>query len=135
MSSGAPSIGDSQESIAAWLRDATKEQRYDWMMTINCQQIAADIKGLRLRNGLTQAQLAEGLGTKASVISLWESGTYQGYTISTLIRIAAYFDVAFVCRFIGWPGFIVFTANGVMTVPVPFTDDSMPAPTTSAKGS
>lgn len=129
----APRVGDSQESIAAWLRDATKEQRYAWMMKVNCEQIAADIKGLRLRNGLTQTQLAEGLGTKASVISMWESGTYQGYNISTLIRIAAYFDVAFICRFIGWPEFIVFTANGVKTIPVPFTEDAMTTSSSSSK--
>lgn len=125
MLSRAPKSGDSKASIAAWLKDVTKDERYEWMMNLNCQQLAADIKGLRLKNGLTQKQLAEGLGTTASVVSMWESGTYQGYRLATLIRIAAYFDVAFVCRFVGWPEFIVFAANGVTTLPVPFADDSI----------
>lgn len=118
-----PGAGDDARRIAAWLKEATKDERYEWMMNTNCRQIAADIKGLRLKNGLTQEQLATALKTKASVISLWESGTYQGYTISSLIRIASYFDCAFICRFVGWPEFIVFTATGPVAIPVPFTDD------------
>jgi len=51
-------------------------------------ELAELIYAARKRAGLTQAQLAEAVGTKQQVISLLESADYQGHSLSMLERIA-----------------------------------------------
>ena len=46
------------------------------------------IYGARTAAGLSQAQLAERVGTTQSVISRLEDADYEGYSLSTLQRIA-----------------------------------------------
>ena len=120
-----PKPGDSKEAITAWLAGSTKDERHAWMEHLTYVHIAESIKGLRLRDGLTQKQLSNGLRTSTSMICLWESGTYHGYTVTTLCKIAAFFDVALIMRFVGWPEFIAFTADGVMRVPAKFSADDL----------
>ncbi len=50
--------------------------------------IARDIYGLRTRAGLTQQQLAQMVGTTASVISRLEDADYGGHSIKMLQRIS-----------------------------------------------
>jgi ribosome-binding protein aMBF1 (putative translation factor) len=50
--------------------------------------IAQQIYDLRQLAGLTQAQFAKKVGTTTSVISRLESADYQGYSLSTLKRVA-----------------------------------------------
>jgi transcriptional regulator with XRE-family HTH domain len=52
-------------------------------------QIATQIYDLRKRKGLTQAQLAELVGTTQSVIARMENSDYTGHSISMLTRIAS----------------------------------------------
>lgn len=52
------------------------------------RQIAAEVKTARLRAGLTQAQLAERIGTAQPTIARIESGRHYCITIRTLGRIA-----------------------------------------------
>ncbi len=51
--------------------------------------IACKIYNLRKKAGLTQKQLAERVGTTASVISRLEDADYQGHSLTMLRRIAA----------------------------------------------
>jgi len=51
-------------------------------------QIAQQLIGYRLQNGLTQKQLAEKIGTSQSAIARIESFDYGRVTLSTLQRIA-----------------------------------------------
>ena len=51
--------------------------------------IAQKIYDLRTQAGLTQAQLARKIGSKASAISRMESADYNGQSLNTLIKVAA----------------------------------------------
>ncbi len=50
--------------------------------------VAQLIYDARIEAGLTQAQLAELVGTKQSVISRLEDGNYEGHSLSMLNKIA-----------------------------------------------
>jgi len=52
-------------------------------------QIAAQIARLRERAGLSQAELAERIGTKQAGIARMERRDYRGYTVATLAKITA----------------------------------------------
>ena len=51
--------------------------------------VARQIYDLRTEVGLTQQELAERVGTKATAISRLEDADYQGHSLSMLRRIAA----------------------------------------------
>ncbi len=55
--------------------------------TLN-SRIAHMIYGARKQSGLTQAQLAEAVGTTQSVIARLEDADYEGHSLSMLQRIA-----------------------------------------------
>jgi transcriptional regulator with XRE-family HTH domain len=52
-------------------------------------QIANQIAALRERAGLSQAALADRIGTKQAGVARMERRDYQGYTVATLAKIAA----------------------------------------------
>lgn len=52
-------------------------------------QIATQIAALRERAGLSQAALADRIGTKQAGVARMERRDYQGYTVATLAKIAA----------------------------------------------
>ncbi|MBI4551150.1 MAG: helix-turn-helix transcriptional regulator [Candidatus Latescibacteria bacterium] len=52
-------------------------------------EVAEQIYALRTAAGLTQRELAERIGTTASVISRLEQADYEGHSLSMLRRIAA----------------------------------------------
>ncbi len=54
--------------------------------------IARSLVSLRTRAGLTQTQLANRVGTTASVISRLENADYDGHSLSMLRRVAAALD-------------------------------------------
>ncbi|MDT2860557.1 helix-turn-helix transcriptional regulator [Lactococcus lactis] len=62
-------------------------------MKKNNQKFAERLKELRKINGLTQSQVAYGLGTKQPVYHRWETGE-RSPSIETLIKLADYFDVS-----------------------------------------
>lgn len=51
------------------------------------------IKDLRVKAGLTQAQIGEMLGVKQSQYQRWESGK-RDYPIEVLVKLAGYFGVS-----------------------------------------
>jgi transcriptional regulator with XRE-family HTH domain len=55
--------------------------------------VAAQIKIIREQRGLTQAQLAEKIGTKQAGISRLENINYDAWKVETLARIASAYDV------------------------------------------
>ena len=69
--------GDSPE-----LRRLTEEARTN-------AAVAQLIYAARLKAGLSQAQLAERIGTKQSVISRLEDADYEGHSLNMLQRIAS----------------------------------------------
>jgi transcriptional regulator with XRE-family HTH domain len=71
------------------------------------QGLAFQIKELRISRGLTQAQLAKALGVKSqSAVARLESPGYGRLTVSTLLKIAALFDIAFVTKFVPYSRFL-----------------------------
>ena len=66
--------------------------------------VARNIRALRLRDGLTQGELAERLGVLPAQVSKWESGVHR-LSDASLGRYTDYFDVSpDVIRGIGCPG-------------------------------
>ena len=54
--------------------------------------MARQVRELREEAGLSQQELAEIVGTTASVICRLEDADYEGYSLSMLNRIASAFD-------------------------------------------
>jgi ribosome-binding protein aMBF1 (putative translation factor) len=76
------SILDRMAGESPRLRQLTDEARVN-------AAVAQLIYAARTKAGLSQAQLAERIGTKQSVISRLEDADYDGHSLSMLQRIAA----------------------------------------------
>jgi transcriptional regulator with XRE-family HTH domain len=74
--------------------------------------LAAQIYALREAQGWTQAQLAERVGMAQGRISVMENPSYEQFTLSTLKRLRAAFDVALVVKFIRFTEF----AEGIINL-------------------
>lgn len=75
------------------------EARRDYAEIFLDSSIALQIKALRLQRGWSQEVLAEKAGMKQSRISAMEQANYTGWSLRTLRRLAAAFDLALVVRF------------------------------------
>lgn len=75
------------------------EARRDYAEIFLDSSIALQIKALRLQRGWSQEVLAEKAGMKQSRISAMEQADYSGWSLRTLRRLAAAFDLALVVRF------------------------------------
>jgi transcriptional regulator with XRE-family HTH domain len=76
------------------------EYRNAYVIAAIEQGVAWQIRLNREARGLSQAQLAELVGTKQSAISRLEDPTYGKYSIDTLLKIATAFDCALSLRFV-----------------------------------
>jgi ribosome-binding protein aMBF1 (putative translation factor) len=63
-------------------------------------RIASQIYDLRTKAGLTQSELADRVGTTASVICRLEDADYEGHSLSMLRRIAEAVDKQIEIRFV-----------------------------------
>ena len=82
---------ESFESMESHLDDP--EFRHAYAESFMNSYVAAQIKTIREQRELTQAQLAEKLGTKQAGISRLENVNYDAWKVETLARIARAFDV------------------------------------------
>ena len=73
--------------------------------------IAFQIRSLRNRQNLTQANLAELLGVKQPLISEWENPNYGKYTLGTLKDLAKVFDVGLLVRFLPFSTLVDWTVD------------------------
>lgn len=62
--------------------------------------VAAQIFTMRSTNRMTQQKLAEAINSVQTRIPVLEDPSYQNYSVQTLLRIAAAFDVGLVVRFV-----------------------------------
>jgi len=85
---------------------ADKSYRDGYMHTAVRGGIAYQIRALRERAGMTQAELAQQVGTTQSVISRLESTEYGKVSVQTLLNVASAFDIALMLRFVSYPVFI-----------------------------
>jgi ribosome-binding protein aMBF1 (putative translation factor) len=79
-----------KDALGAYLSEQGIDASVDLEMQEFSQQIhiAEVIYAARMAVGLTQAQLAQAIGTKQQVISQLESADYQGHSLSMIEKIA-----------------------------------------------
>lgn len=83
-------------------------------------RLANQIAALRARSGLSQAELAEKIGTKQAGVARMERASYTGYTVGTLARIAAATGANLEVRFV--------LPHGLRTAVKPGTHRTAPRP-------
>lgn len=66
------------------------------------QGIAHQIRVLRQQRNMTQAQLADRMGTRQSAISRLEDPSYGNYTLNQLAELASAYDVALMVKFVSF---------------------------------
>src|SRR5215468_5880466 len=76
-----------------------KAYRDSFVASRIAQTLAFQLRVLRQRGGLSQAELAKKLGTSQNAISRMENPKYGKSSISTLRKIALFFKVGLVVRF------------------------------------
>lgn len=95
----AKTIQDATEILDRLTKDDPELRRMIAEETLNAR-VARMVHDARTAAGLTQAQLAELIGTKQPVIARLENADYEGHSLSMLQRIADALDqrveVAFV---------------------------------------
>ena len=74
------------------LKDGTVREAYEQDDDDPCLQIAHAILSLRKSAKITQAELADKIGTSQQQIARLESLSYHGYTLETLTRVAGAFN-------------------------------------------
>jgi transcriptional regulator with XRE-family HTH domain len=87
----------SKEGLHRKLRD--KKYRDAFVSAGISNSLSLQLRILRQRAGLSQEDLARKLGTSQNAISRMEDPKYGRPSISTLKKIASYFDVGLVVRF------------------------------------
>lgn len=92
------------------------------------QGIAFQLRDIRIARGLTQGQVAKALGIKSqSAVARLEDPSYGRMSISTLLKVAAFFDVALVTKFVPYSRFLCEVENltpTALTVPSFDEEDS-----------
>ncbi|HEM7889458.1 MULTISPECIES: helix-turn-helix transcriptional regulator [Burkholderia cepacia complex] len=90
------------------------------------QGLAFQIKELRLSHNLTQEQLAKALelGSQSAVARLEDPG-YGRMSLQTLLKVASYFDVALLTKFVSYSKLIQETEDlsPEAIAPKPFNDE------------
>jgi transcriptional regulator with XRE-family HTH domain len=88
--------------------------------------IAFQIRSLRDRQNLTQANLAERLNAKQPLVSAWENPNYGRYTLATLKDLAKAFDVGLLVRFVPFSTLVDWTIDikPDATAPPSFSEES-----------
>jgi len=64
------------------------------------RSVAQQVRGIRERLGLSQAKLADAIGSNQNAVYRLESPGYGKATLTTLRRVAAAMDVALIVRFV-----------------------------------
>lgn len=106
------------KQIAASLQD--KEYRQAFVAAQISNGLPFQIRSTREDRGWTQCELAERVGMSQEAISRLESFSYGKFTLQTLKRLAAAFDVALVVRFVPFSEIVDWSAKlspGDLAVP------------------
>jgi transcriptional regulator with XRE-family HTH domain len=87
--------------------------------------LAFQLRILRQKEGLSQAELASKLATSQNAISRIESPNYGKASLSTLVKLASFFDVGLIVRFASHSEIADWTTDlSTKSVDVPkFSDD------------
>ncbi len=88
-----------------------ENEEYRKAFIVDDTGLAFQIKLLREKNGWTQDQLADRVGSRQETISQWESPDYGRYTLKTLKGLATAFDVGLIVRFSPFSELVEWNAN------------------------
>jgi transcriptional regulator with XRE-family HTH domain len=94
-----------------WKALSDKAYRDTFVDSHIATNLAAQIYALREARGWTQGQLAERAGMAQARISVMENPSYDQFTLSTLKRLRAAFDVALVVKFMPFTEFTDWMVN------------------------
>lgn len=94
-----------------WKSLSDREYRDTFVDSHIATNLAAQIYALREAQGWTQAKLAERAGMAQGRISVMENPSYDQFSLSTLKRLRAAFDVALVVRFVPFSEFADWIVN------------------------
>jgi transcriptional regulator with XRE-family HTH domain len=90
--------------------------------------IAFQLRAMRKAEGLEQKDVAEKLGNRKlqPMISRYENPDYGKYSVSTLLELAAVFDVALALRFVSFSELLEWdiSSNPAKECPAPFEKDT-----------
>jgi transcriptional regulator with XRE-family HTH domain len=98
-----------REQIGESLRDP--EYRHQFVEEEINVGVAFQIRSLRNRQHLTQANLADRLDVKQPLVSSWENPDYGKYSLGTLKELAKAFDVGLLVRFVSFSTLAEWTMN------------------------
>jgi len=102
-------MNSKQEQMWENLRDKDfRKQFIDEHVNVG---IAFQIRSLRNRQNLRQADLARLLGVKQPLVSSWENPNYGKYALSTLKELAKVFDVGLLVRFVPFGSLVDWTVD------------------------
>lgn len=102
-------IDNKREQIWESLHDHEfRKQFIDEHITVG---VAFQIRSLRNRQNLTQANLADRLDVKQPLVSSWENPDYGKYSLGTLKELAKAFDVGLLVRFVPFSTLVNWTVN------------------------
>ncbi len=102
-------IDNKREQIWESLRDP--EYRHQFIEEEINVGIAFQIRSLRNRQNLKQANLADRLGVKQPLLSSWENPDYGKYSLATLKELAKAFDVGLLVRFVPFSTLVDWALN------------------------
>lgn len=110
-----------------WESLKSKKFRDAFVSSHLATNIASQIFALREKFGWTQRDLARETGMAQARISLIENVSYESFTIATLKRIAAAFDVMLIVRFVPFSEGVewISNANPPTLAPKSFSEDSL----------
>lgn len=115
----------SKQNLAKKLR-TSKKFRDAFTASRISQILAMQVRVLREKNNLSQAELARELGTSQNAIYRLENPSYGKHSISTLKKVAAFFDVGLVVRFTPISEIMQWTLTmGENTINVPTAKDDV----------
>lgn len=93
-------MSDLKERLLNRFRDP--EYRHEYLESFLNSLISAQIRTLREDSQLSQADLAEKLGTAQSAISRIENPNYSAWRVDTLRKLARVFDRALIVKFVSF---------------------------------
>jgi len=102
-------IVNKREQIQKSLTDS--EYRHQFIEEEINVGLAFQIRALRNRQHLKQADLAGLLHVKQPLVSSWENPEYGKYSLGTLKELAKAFDVGLLVRFVSFSTLVDWTAN------------------------
>lgn len=104
-------MGTNMTTRSLWGKLRSKAYRDAFVDSAIGNAISAQIFALRTKQELSQAELADRCGMKQERISVMENPDYQNFSLKTLKRLAAAFDVALLVRFVPYSELVRWREN------------------------